>query len=98
MTGPGKVNRPENVEIFLKCNNLNRKIPENLWTKSKSITIIIKELSQLCGWAIGLDGTEYVKSHDYVSILNNAHVDSNVNISNDNYRRMDSWFWFISFW
>ena len=38
------------------------------------------------------EGTEYVKSHDYVSILNNAHVDSNVNISNDNYRRMDSWF------
>ena len=29
---------------------------------------------------------------EYVSLLNNAHVDINVNISNDNNRRMDSWF------
>ena len=27
--------------------------------------------------------------HDYVSIFNNAHVDVNVNISNDNFRCMD---------
>lgn len=33
----------------------------------------------------GFEGSEYV------SLLNNAHVDINVNISNDNYRRMDCW-------
>ena len=27
--------------------------------------------------------------HNYVSISNNAHVDVNVNISNDNFRRME---------